>query len=138
MLEAQAAVKDLGARLWRAPFARFLTVGAGNTAVGYGIFYLLLRAGLAPTFALALATIVGVVFNFFTTGRVVFANADIARLWRFGFVYAAVFAINAALLEAVIALGLSAAAGQALLLAPCVALSYFLNRTLVFNVAREV
>jgi len=129
--------ETLCARLWRLPFARFLVVGVVNTIFGYGVFYLLLVAGLAPTPALALATLSGVVFNFFTTGRVVFANSDATRLWRFALVYGIVFVVNAALLEGGIGLGLGAPLSQALLLAPCVALSYVLNRTLVFKVARE-
>ncbi|PPD46599.1 MAG: polysaccharide biosynthesis protein GtrA [Methylocystis sp.] len=132
-----ARLHTLRMRLWRLRFARFLVVGVGNTLFGYGVFYLLLGAGLAPTPALALATLIGVVFNFFTTGRVVFASADSTLLWRFACVYVVVFVVNAALLEWVVALGVAPAAAQALLLAPCVALSYLLNRTLVFNVARE-
>lgn len=137
MREALAPLERLRARLWGLRFGRFLVVGVLNTAFGYGAFYLLLRAGFAATPALALATIVGVVFNFFTTGRVVFANCDPARLWRFASVYAIVFVFNAALLELALRLGVGAAGAQALLLAPCVALSYFLNRTLVFD-AREI
>jgi len=131
----EAALRE---RLWRRRFARFLVVGALNTIFGYGVFFALLRAGLAPARALAAATAVGVLFNFVTTGRIVFANSDAARLWRFIAVYGVVFVVNAALLEAAVRAALDAAVAQALLLPLCVALSYLLNRTLVFNVAREV
>lgn len=137
MREALTILAGLRARLWRVRLARFLVVGVFNTAFGYGVFYALLVVGLAPTPALALATVIGVVFNFVTTGRVVFANADATRLWRFASVYGVVFIVNAALLEAAMALGVGPALAQALLLVPCVALSYILNRTLVFDVARE-
>lgn len=122
-------------RLWRLRFARFLVVGVFNTIFGYGVFFVLLQAGNSPTGALALATIIGVIFNFFTTGGVVFANVEASRLWRFAAVYGLVFIFNATLLEAAVRLGVPAASAQALLLAPCVALSYFLNRAFVFNVA---
>lgn len=120
-------------RLWRLRFARFLVVGAVNTLFGYGVFFVLLRAGLAPTAALAFATIIGVLFNFVTTGRVVFETAEASRLWRFLGVYGLVFLLNAALLDAAIRLGVAAAIAQALLLLPCVALSYVLNRAFVFS-----
>lgn len=129
--------ETLRLRLWRLRFARFLVVGVFNTAFGYGAFFALLRAGLAPTRALAVATVLGVLFNFVTTGRIVFDSSDASRLWRFVCVYGIVFAVNAALLEGALVLGLDAAAAQALLLTPCVALSYILNRWLVFDVARE-
>lgn len=125
-------------RIWRLRVARFLVVGAVNTVFGYGVFYLLLRGGLSPTPALALATVIGVSFNFVTTGRLVFGNAEPGRIIRFVSVYAIVFAVNAALLEAAIRIGFGAATAQALLLAPCVALSYLLNRTLVFGSGREI
>ena len=137
MREALAIVQGLRARLWSLRFARFLVVGVLNTLFGYGLFFALLEARLAPTPALALATIAGVAFNFVTTGRVVFASSDATRLWRFASVYAIVFFVNDALLELALRLGLSPALAQAALLPPCVALSYVLNRTLVFDV-REV
>lgn len=123
---------------WRSRLARFLVVGVVNTAFGYGVFFTLLRVGLAPTLALAAATVVGVAFNFVTTGRIVFANSDVTRMWRFVLVYAIVFVVNAGLLEGAARLGVTPALAQALLLAPCVALSYWLNRTLVFAAGQEI
>jgi putative flippase GtrA len=134
MREAFAMADTLRERLWRWRFARFIVVGVFNTVFGYGLFFALIQAGLAPTPALALATLAGVAFNFFTTGRVVFANSDATRLWRFVCVYGVVFLVNDALLEFAVRLGMSPALAQATLLLPCVALSYALNRTLVFAV----
>jgi putative flippase GtrA len=125
------------ANLWRWRLARFLFVGAFNTIFGYGVFFALLRADLAPTLALAAATVVGVAVNFFTTGRIVFANSDATLLWRFVLVYAFVFIVNAILLKAALRAGFEPALAQALLLGPCVALSFFLNRTYVFALSQE-
>ncbi len=124
--------------LWRLTFVRFLLVGAINTLFGYGLFYVFLCADFKPTAALAIATVIGVSFNFFTTGGIVFESAEGARLWRFGAVYGAVFVANAWLLEAASSLGLAAAPAQALLAPPCVLLSYALNRTFVFADTRGV
>ncbi|MEK4032798.1 GtrA family protein [Methylocystis sp. IM3] len=132
MRKKASTLERWGAHVWRLPFARFLLVGSGNTIFGYSVFYMLLYIGCAPTAALAIATVIGVVFNFFTTGRIVFKSAEAARLWRFGAVYGAVFVANAGLLEAASSLGLAAAPAQALLTPPCVLLSYALNRALVF------
>ena len=60
------------------------------------------------------------------------------RLWRFAAVYGFVFVVNAAALEMLVGLKLDPALAQALLLAPCVAFSYLLNRAFVFGaVSRE-
>ena len=122
-------------RLRRSRFGRFLVVGVVNTVFGYGVFFALLSAGLAPTVALAIATVAGVLFNFVTVGRVVFETAEASRLWRFLGVYGLVFIFNATLLDAAIRLGVGAAMAQALLLPACVAFSYLLNRAFVFNAA---
>ena len=61
-------------------FARFLIVGTINTLFGYGVFAALITAGLESALALALATIAGVIFNYFTTGKLVFANSGAAML----------------------------------------------------------
>ena len=123
--------------IWRSRRVRLLAVGVLNTVFGYGLFFCLLIAGLSPTPALALATIIGVAFNFFSMSGIVFANRDPARLWRFAGVYGVVFVVNAIALEGIEKLGIRAALGQAMLLPLCVCLSYLLNSTLVFNTRVE-
>ena len=115
---------------------RFLAVGLLNTAFGYGVFFAALNVTGHTTLSLAISTTLGVLFNFATTGRLVFANRDPARIWRFIGVYAVLFAVNAAALIALERLGLGAAFGQALLLGPLVILSFLLNRALVFGDAK--
>ena len=119
-------------RLWRVRFLRFLTVGVVNTLFGYGIFFILVQRGLASIPALALATLGGVAFNFFSTGTVVFGSCDSRRSWRFAGVYLFVFLLNSAALELLLHFGLKPALAQLLLLPGFVTLSYLLNRNLVF------
>jgi len=135
---ARRLLRLAGERVWRVRFVRFVAMGVVNTLFGYGVFFVALRSGVAPTLALAIATIIGVAFNFFSTGDVVFGNGDPSRLWRFAAAYGAVFVVNAGALEALAMLGVEAALAQAALLPACVCLSYILNRTLVFtSAARE-
>jgi putative flippase GtrA len=53
-------------------FARFLLVGALNTLFGYFLYGSLILIGINYKLAALLATIQGVLFNFQTTGRLVF------------------------------------------------------------------
>ena len=68
-------------------FIKFLAVGVLNTLFGYGIFALLLFIGLHYAVASILATICGVLFNFKTTGTLVFNNNDNRLIFKFISVY---------------------------------------------------
>jgi putative flippase GtrA len=117
-------------------FARFAAVGALNTVFGYGLFVLCLSGGMSATLALAVATALGVSFNFFTTGSLVFQNADKRQFAAFFGVYSFIYGINAIALHSTAAMGIGPAIAQAGLLPLMSVLSFLLNRALVFNAAR--
>jgi len=123
--------------LIRIAFVRFLIVGAVNTLVGYGLFCAFLYLGLASLIALTLATVLGVCFNFFSTGRIVFGHKDPSRFRRFVLLYVVYFAVNAGLLESARAFGLSAYAAQALVMPPLVIALYLGQRRFVFGPPAE-
>ena len=64
-------------------FIKFIFVGILNTIFGYSVWALLLFIGLHYAIATILATILGVLFNFKTTGYLVFKNKDNKLLWKF-------------------------------------------------------
>jgi putative flippase GtrA len=113
---------------------RFLATGALNTAFGYGVYAALVWAGLDYLLALSLATVVGLVFNYFSYGRLVFqgsAGRDTFR--KFAASYAATYAFNALLLHLVAGVGgMNPYLGQALCMAPTILLSWFLMSRWVF------
>lgn len=113
--------------------ARFFAVGALNAAFGYAVFALLVFAGLAYPIAIAIATIAGILFNFQSTGRLVFGSANSARLWRFFAVYAVVYLINVGGVAGLLRAGLDVYAANALLVVPLAMIGFFLNRKFVFG-----
>jgi putative flippase GtrA len=117
-------------------FVLFLLVGGLNTAFGYGAFALLYRLGLHYALAAALSTIAGVLFNFQTTGRIVFKNGDRSLLVRFVAVYVMTYFVNVGALRLAEGSHLGIVMTQAFLLLPMAALSYVLQRRFVFG--REV
>ncbi|HMK89275.1 MAG TPA: GtrA family protein [Methylocystis sp.] len=125
-------LRSVAETLWRRPFARFLVVGVVNTLFGYGVFCLALWATQQPTLAVVISTVLGVLFNFRSTGVVVFGSRDPRLLLRFVFVYAFLMVCNILLLRLLALFGLPAALGQALLVLPLAVLSYLLNREFVF------
>lgn len=114
-------------------FLSFLMVGALNTAFGYGCFSLLIFSGLHRSLALFLATVLGIIFNFKTTGRLVFRSNDNSRIIRFIAVYGVVYLINLGGLEVLVRIGLSVYLAGALLLLPCAAVAFLLQRSFVFT-----
>lgn len=114
-------------------FLRFLVAGFVNTLFGYGVFCLTFWLSGRPILALAIATILGTLFNFFTIGNLVFRRAKAHLLLRFVATYALVFLCNAAALLSIERLGGAPALAQAGILPFVVVLSYFLNKNFVFG-----
>jgi putative flippase GtrA len=112
---------------------RFLAVGALNALFAYSLFALLIFLGLHYAAAVLLSTVIGVLFNFQTTGRLVFGSGDHRLLVRFVAVYAVVYAANVALLKALLLAGIGPYAGGALLILPMAALAFVLMKRLVFK-----
>lgn len=115
-------------------FFLFLVVGVLNTAFGYGCFALLLWLGLHYGLAALLSTVLGVLFNFRTTGRLVFSSRDNGRLGRFIGVAAVIYATNLLGLRLGLMSGVGPFAMGAVLLLPLAFLSYYLQDRFVYAV----
>ncbi len=119
----------------RVRFIKFLGVGVINTLFGYGIFALFLFLGLHFSLASLFGTIFGVLFNFFTTGRIVFNNKNNLLLWKFILVYAILYAINLFSLFIINYFNGNLYIGGFLLLGPMAIIAFLLNHLFVFNEA---
>ena len=118
-----------------AQFLRFLAVGALNTVFGYSVFAGLVLVGVASMPALVAAYVVGVPFNYFTTGRLVFAGAprSASAFLRFTGAYVVVYAFNALMLRAVDAAVGSPLLAQALCIPAVAVFSFLLFKLHVFR-----
>ncbi len=114
-------------------FVRFLLTGGLNTVFGYSIYFVLLRVTGHSIVALTLGTIIGVLFNFFSTGRMVFNASDPRLLWRFALVYVATYVYNAVGLIGLESRGVDPAIGALVLLPGAVAITWILNNRFVFH-----
>lgn len=115
------------------PFVRFLAVGVLNTVVGYALFALLTWMGLPYPVAIGLATVMGVMFNYQSTGRMVFGRAPRRLLFRFVGAYCVIYLLNVACVGLLLHLGFSVYLSNALVLLPLAIASYFILRNFVFN-----
>ncbi|CAN7665788.1 GtrA family protein [Variovorax sp. LjRoot130] len=112
---------------------RFLLVGGVNTVVGYVLFAAFVWAGVPYPLAIGLATVLGVAFNFQSTGRLVFGGAPLSQLWRFAAVYAVVYLVNVASVALLLKAGLNVYVANALVILPLALIAFALQRRFVFG-----
>ena len=115
----------------------FGLVGLLNAAFGYGLYALFVYLGTLPDLALLAATIIGVIFNFFTTGRLVFLNRDNGHFTRFAATYVFVYTLNVLALRGVMSVGLDPLAAQAVLVPFSVIGTHAIMRAFVFRKVRK-
>lgn len=117
----------------RSRVSRFLVVGFGNTLFGYGLFAGLFYATGSHRLSIIVATVLGVLFNFFTTGRIVFHNQNSWAILPFMLGYAAALALNLVLLDGLVIFGVNPLLAQAVCLPCVVVVSYIINARIVFQ-----
>lgn len=111
---------------------RFLLVGGINTVVGYALFAGFVWAGLPYPAAIGLATVMGVAFNFQSTGRLVFGGAPLSQLGRFVAVYVVVYLLNLGGVALLLHTGLNIYVANALVILPLALIAFVLQRRFVF------
>ena len=75
-------------------FIRFIFVGGLNTAFGLGVYCLMIWIGLSYIWATLISQVLGVLFNFVTTGTLVFENSDKKLIFKFILSYVLTYFIN--------------------------------------------
>jgi putative flippase GtrA len=113
-------------------FVRFLAVGSLNFGFYYTIFATLHLLGMTPTQSVVIATFIAVLFNFFTTGQMVFRNRRAQLLPRFISVYVVQTLLNIGSLRLLIALGVPVLVAEALVIGVLAVLTFFALKHLVF------
>jgi putative flippase GtrA len=111
---------------------RYLLVGGLNTAFGYTVFAAVTYQGQPYPRALFVATIAGILFNFKTFGRLVFAQSDWRLLWRFVTVYGLLYVINVGCVFFLMMLIHNVYVANAIALVFIAGLGFLLNRRFVY------
>jgi putative flippase GtrA len=125
-------MKKITGYLFKHQFVRFLFVGMLNTIFGYSCFSLLLYADLHYSMALFFSTIFGVIFNFKSTGSLVFSSSDNRLIFRFVGVYIVIYFVNIAGISSLFHVGIQPYIGGAILIIPVAILAFLLNKRYVF------
>ncbi len=114
-------------------FLRFLVVGGINTLFGYSVYALLLFLNVHYSLAAVVATILGILFNFKTTGRIVFNSRDNRLLVKFVGVYAFLCLVNILVLKMFDGFQVDLYLAGFIMLLPMALFGYFLNKMFVFT-----
>jgi putative flippase GtrA len=121
---------------WRDPefrrFVRFIVVGGLNTMVGYGIFAGLIFVGIPFQGAIVIATVLGVLFNYLSTGGIVFRDRT-GQLPRFIAVYVVQTGLNVAGVTALKYAGINPLIGGFIVLPFLVVFTFLAMRRFVFT-----
>jgi putative flippase GtrA len=125
---------EINQLMWRnTKLIKFFMVGALNTLFGYSVFLAFLWLGLHYSVAIAIATILGVLFNFKSIGFLVFQSKDNSRIYRFLFVYAIIYVLNVVGVGLLLLANIEEWLGGLILLLPLALLSFYLNSRFVFR-----
>lgn len=115
-------------------FFRFILVGILNTAFGYSLFALFIFLNMHYSLAVFLSTVLGVLFNFKTIGKLVFDNHDNSLIFRFIAVYVLLYLINISCLWFFKISGFeNMYINGFVLLVPLALISFVLNKKYVFK-----
>lgn len=114
-------------------FVKFILVGVLNTAFGYLAYALLLFLGLHYTLAVVLSTIAGVLFNFKTTGTIVFKNNNNKLIFKFVAVYAITTTLGIIILRMAELAGINLYLAGLVSTGICAIIAFLLNKNWVFK-----
>lgn len=126
-------MKKLIAQVLNNQLLRYLIVGVINTAFGYGIFCILIFLSVPYKMAVLFSTILGVLFNFHTIGKLVFKNKRKSLIFKFILVYMAQYYINITLISITIKFGINIYLAGAISTLFCAMISFIFNKHLVFK-----
>jgi putative flippase GtrA len=122
-------------KIFSPKFIRFLFTGAVNTIFGYGLYGLLVEIQIPYLISLLLATIGGIIFNFFSFSCVVFKSKNNQFLFfKFLISYSFIYGVNAFLLWLLVKyFSFGPLAGQLVCIPVSVILNWFILNKWVYK-----
>lgn len=124
--------KEFINHFWEKKLIRFLFVGGLNTLFGYIVFALGIFIGLHYSLATFFSIAFGILFNFKTTGSIVFKNHDNKLIFKFFAVYLVSYSLNVFFLYIFNILKISNYIGGLILILPMALMSFILQKKFVF------
>ena len=114
-------------------FITFFIIGLFNTAFGYLLFASFIWSGLAYPVATLLANCLGILFNYFTIGKIVFNNKNHTLMWRFFLMYSCLYLINITIIKFANLIVHDLYISGMISMFSTALFGYFLNKTFIFT-----
>ncbi len=113
-------------------FIRFLFVGALNTLFSLTLYWIMVFFGVHYSLALFIASMLGILFNYKTTGKLVFENDSNKLILRFCAVYLVTYLLNVGGLKLLLLVGVDKYSGAIITTIPLAIVSFVLSKKFVF------
>ena len=114
-------------------FVKYLFVGFMNTVFSYMVYAICVTILSRPTLSLAISYVIGILFNFQTTGRIVFKNKNNTLIFKFFLSYLTTIFINRYFLDTLVStFHVDKYLSQAVLVFPIAMISFLLLKHFVF------
>ncbi len=126
-------MKHINLKFFDIRFLKFLMVGGINALFGYLTYALLIFLSFHYVLAALLSTVLGVLFNFNTTGRLVFKSRDNKLLFKFVGVYLIILPLNIFALKIFRYYEFDMYLAGFILLLPMALIAFALNKKFVFK-----
>ena len=118
--------------------SRFIIVGILNTAVGYAFYSFFIYVGMNYLFAVLCSMLLGILFNFKTTGTLVFNNRNNVPFLRFVLVYTVIFFCNILFIRGMQLFTINLYIAGFFPIIPSAIISFLLNKWFVFRDVYEI
>jgi putative flippase GtrA len=114
-------------------FVRFLFVGIINTLFSLTLYWILVFFGVHYSLAVFISNMLGVLFNYKTTGRLVFENQSNRLLVKFFAVYLFIYILSVGSLKLLFLVHVDKYLAAALIALPMAGISFLLMKKFVFR-----
>lgn len=114
-------------------FIRYLFVGALNTLFSLCVYWILVFLGVHYSLAVFISNTLGVLFNFKTTGKLVFSNSNNNLIFKFFLVYVVIYLLSVAGIKLLLYIGTDKYSSAVIVALPMAVISFFLHKHFVFK-----
>lgn len=118
-------------------FVRFLFVGALNTLFSLTVYWILVYFGVHYSLAVFISNMLGVLFNYKTTGKLVFESDSNRLIFKFIAVYLFTYFLSVGGIKLLLFIGIDKYSAAVIIAAPMAVISFFLMKVFVFNKKTE-